>query len=247
MRQQPNSPPDQDQLPDWLSDPPDSSSSEYGDYPTVWSWRAEWDRRLQDQQRAGRVGERKTRLLFCGCVRRGVWQQLRDPRCRAVVEAAERFADGRATAGELQDASAAAALAGCVAGGGGARSVCCAAWATAWSLLAGPEAVIRYIASLSSGEQFHQRLNELLDRLLTDIAGPATLPTVDPAWLAWGDGTLPRLARAIYQDHAFADLPILADALEDSGCSDPVFLGHLRCPGLHARGCWALDLLLGLK
>jgi hypothetical protein len=33
--------------------------------------------------------------------------------------------------------------------------------------------------------------------------------------------------------------------LEDAGCTDITVLNHLRGPGLHARGCWCLDLILG--
>jgi hypothetical protein len=40
-------------------------------------------------------------------------------------------------------------------------------------------------------------------------------------------------------------LPVLADALEDAGCDDRALLGHLRGPGPHVGGCWALDLILG--
>jgi hypothetical protein len=39
-------------------------------------------------------------------------------------------------------------------------------------------------------------------------------------------------------------LGILADALEDAGCDHAGILTHLRSPGPHAPGCWALDLLL---
>jgi hypothetical protein len=53
------------------------------------------------------------------------------------------------------------------------------------------------------------------------------------------------LAQAIYEDRAFDRLPVLADALEDAGCTNSDLLGHLRGPGPHARGCWVLDLLLG--
>jgi hypothetical protein len=38
---------------------------------------------------------------------------------------------------------------------------------------------------------------------------------------------------------------VLADALEEVGCTDAGLLGHLRGPGPHVRGCWAVDLLLG--
>jgi hypothetical protein len=42
-----------------------------------------------------------------------------------------------------------------------------------------------------------------------------------------------------------ARLAVLADMLEEAGCTDPLLLGHLRGPGPHLRGCWAVDLLLG--
>ena len=40
-------------------------------------------------------------------------------------------------------------------------------------------------------------------------------------------------------------LAVLADALEEAGCTDPDILGHLRDPGPHYRGCHVLDLILG--
>ncbi len=42
-----------------------------------------------------------------------------------------------------------------------------------------------------------------------------------------------------------ARLPVLADALEDAGCADAELLGHLRGPGPHVRGCWAVDMIPG--
>ncbi len=82
--------------------------------------------------------------------------------------------------------------------------------------------------------------------LLRDIIGNPFRPaSADPAWLTWNGGLLARMARAIYEDHRFADLPILADALEDAGCTDAEFLAHCRGGGTHARGCWVVDQLLG--
>jgi hypothetical protein len=52
------------------------------------------------------------------------------------------------------------------------------------------------------------------------------------------------LATAIDKEGNFASLPILADALEEAGCTDETILGHLRGPGPHTRGCWAVDLVL---
>ncbi len=40
-------------------------------------------------------------------------------------------------------------------------------------------------------------------------------------------------------------LAMLADALEDAGCTDAALPGHLRGPGPHVRGCRAVDPLLG--
>jgi len=53
------------------------------------------------------------------------------------------------------------------------------------------------------------------------------------------------LARTIYEDRAFDRLPILADALEETGCDNADVLNHLRGDGLHMRGCWVVDLVLG--
>jgi hypothetical protein len=88
--------------------------------------------------------------------------------------------------------------------------------------------------------------------LLREIFGNPFRPvSVRPAWLAWNDGAVPRLARAAYEERSLpagtldrARLAVLADALEEAGCADPDILSHLR-GGPHVRGCWAIDLLLG--
>ena len=82
--------------------------------------------------------------------------------------------------------------------------------------------------------------------LLRCIIGNPFYPILlDPAWLTWQNGTIPKLAQAIYEERMFDCLPILADALEEVGCSDPDLLGHLRGPEPHVRGCWVVDLILG--
>src|SRR5581483_9370855 len=53
------------------------------------------------------------------------------------------------------------------------------------------------------------------------------------------------LANQIYTDRAFDRMPILADALEEAGCTNADILNHCRQPGEHVRGCWVVDLLLG--
>jgi hypothetical protein len=68
---------------------------------------------------------------------------------------------------------------------------------------------------------------------------------IDPSWLRWNWGTVPAIARKVYEGRAFHELPILADALSDAGCDQQEVLAHCRSNGPHVRGCWVLDLLLG--
>jgi hypothetical protein len=85
------------------------------------------------------------------------------------------------------------------------------------------------------------------------IANPfQPAPVINPAWLAWSDGQARKLAESVYMERALpegtlnsAGLALVADALEDAGCTDAELLGHLRGPGPHVRGCSALDRLLG--
>jgi hypothetical protein len=65
--------------------------------------------------------------------------------------------------------------------------------------------------------------------------------SIDGTWLA---PMVTKLALAIYEERAFDRMPILADALEDAGCTNQDILEHCRLPGEHARGCWVVDLLL---
>lgn len=59
------------------------------------------------------------------------------------------------------------------------------------------------------------------------------------------------LGQAAYGDRQvdgtldYVTLLALADALEEEGCDSVELLAHLRSPGPHYRGCWAVDLLLG--
>jgi hypothetical protein len=89
--------------------------------------------------------------------------------------------------------------------------------------------------------------------LFREMTGNPFRPaTADPAWLAWRDGAVVKLAQAAYEERLLpageldpTRLAILADALEDGGCTDADILAHLRGPGPHVRGCWVIDLLLG--
>jgi hypothetical protein len=184
-----------------------------------------------------------------------MWDLLTDPRSRRAVEIAESFTDGLVSDGEL----AAAHSEACVAAAEMRATVVhrpgfvrelpyqrylaarAAARASASQVTAGGSLVTPFVLLAHiSGENRNQA------NLIRDIFGNPSHPVaVEPAWLAWNYGTVPAIARRIYEERAFHDLPILADALEDAGCADADLLAHCRGPGPHARGCWALDLLLG--
>lgn len=77
-----------------------------------------------------------------------------------------------------------------------------------------------------------------------EVLGEADSP--DPRWPRWRTTDVLALARGIHRDRAFDRLPILADALQDAGCDDEDVLNHCRRPGGHVRGCWAVDLAMGI-
>ena len=80
--------------------------------------------------------------------------------------------------------------------------------------------------------------------LLEVFANPFRSRILDPVWLSWNNGTVGKLAQAIYDDGAFDRLPVLADALEEAGCTDADKLTHCRSEGPHVKGCWVVDLIL---
>jgi hypothetical protein len=70
---------------------------------------------------------------------------------------------------------------------------------------------------------------------------------VRPEWLRWNDGTVPRLARKIYDVADLGMVPILADALEEAGCTHTAILEPCRSASDPARACWIIELLLDLE
>jgi hypothetical protein len=88
--------------------------------------------------------------------------------------------------------------------------------------------------------------------LARDIFGNPFHPAaVAPAWLT---PTVVSLAQAAYEERTPPRgeldpqrLAVLSDSLEEAGCGDTSILDHLRGSGPHVRGCWAVDLCLGLS
>lgn len=61
---------------------------------------------------------------------------------------------------------------------------------------------------------------------------------------AWRTDNVLRLARHVESTLDFSVMPILADALQEDGCTREDILDHLRRGGPHERGCWALEKVL---
>jgi hypothetical protein len=197
---------------------------------------------------------RKWRLFGVACCHR-INHLLTDERSRRAVAVAERFADGEATAGELDEAFEAAFDVGAAlaeekernsiefvtAGRDPLRS---AAWAA--SDVAHLDESADGLVSESANAAIPLVEENAQANLLHDVFGNPFRPvTINPDWLAWKDGTIRRIAQNIYKDRAFDRMPILADALEDAGCADESILRHCRAEGPHVRGCHILDVLLG--
>jgi hypothetical protein len=83
----------------------------------------------------------------------------------------------------------------------------------------------------------------VLASLLRDIFGNPFRPTaLDPSWRT---SAVTALASQMYESRDFANMPILADALEDAGCDNADIIAHCHGAGPHVRGCWVVDLVLG--
>jgi hypothetical protein len=190
----------------------------------------------------GRVSDRKLRFFACVCCWRFLdW--LDSEHDRKAIEVAEAIADGKRPAQRCADAHIhgydldlgeddaylPAIGAACVGG------VC---------------AADRSHPEKPSGEAWqaaHDQEREALCKLLRCIVGNPFRPTplLPPSVLARNDGAAVKMATVIYDERAWDRLPILADALADAGCDEAELLGHLRGPGPHSRGCWAVDAILG--
>ena len=206
-------------------------------------WRESTDSmRMLDHLVEYNASQRKLRLVACARGRQ-CWHLLTDDRSRTAVEVGERYADGDAKIAELRaaaDGAWAAAETGrrpsaWVAVGAGCEDdpTGNSFWDVAWDFYRVSDPA--EAAALDAAGK-----NEVT--LIRDIFGNPFRPvTVEGGWLT---PTVLGLARGIYDEGAFDRLPILADALEDAGCTETAFLSHLRGEGPHVRGCWVLDALL---
>jgi len=83
----------------------------------------------------------------------------------------------------------------------------------------------------------------ILSQIVRDIFGNPFRPVAfDPVWRT-ADTT--GIAARMYDSREFAAMPILADALEEAGSTNADVLLHCREQGVHVRGCWVVDSVLG--
>jgi hypothetical protein len=191
---------------------------------------------------------RKLRLFGCACVRRK-WGSLRNWLAQSSVEVTEKVVDGALAVDRLNE------IRGYVG-----------QWQPAFGGFETEQARARDRDPSLSGERLAFRValrerdvwpavaNSARELAATEPQG-AILALVREVFdnpfrsvilpRAWQTVDVLGLAKGAYLARSFDSLPILADALEDAGCTDRALLDHLRGPGPHVRGCWALDLLLG--
>src|SRR5262249_20619740 len=168
------------------------------------------------------------------------------PLVRMAVELAERLADGKAGRREGQRFTRAAYAHRSYAYGNGHDHVNVAESLVSEDIqiVVGNSAYYSLALGMRRTLEWERAAQDDIRR---DIyGGPVAL---EPAWLT---SAVVSLARAAYQERAspsgeleLARLAVLSDALEEAGCADAELLGHLRSPGPHVRGCWAVDLLTG--
>ena len=220
-------------------------------------WLASCDPRKMLEFLRGKASERKLRLFACACCRR-IWPLLNGTQDQRILDTVTSFADGLIGASEMVGQRRRATQ----------GAVWCAAEGSAWeaALATSPAAAIAVgreparrasMVAVQGGASpsaradardaaySQARLAELHAQchLLRDIIGNPFRPVaVDSAWRT---PLVSQMGQALYSDQFSDESGVLADALEEAGCTDPALLSHLRSPGPHVRGCWAVDLLLG--
>ncbi len=215
-----------------------------------WLACADVESALRHLASVGQESERKLRLFSVACCRRLLCVVTVRPVSELAVEVAERYADGNATDGELNEVCCyannvaehacrdiAEREPGWMRADGTAMN---AAWAIAQNSSLPPDHDGR--SPIFQAKVQAEQANQC--QVLRDIFGNPFRPiALDPSWLT-SDVLL--LARGIYDDRAFDRMPILADALQDAGCTNDEVLNHCRDTSLtHVRGCWVVDLVLG--
>jgi hypothetical protein len=208
--------------------------------------------KMLDWLKARKIRARKLRLFGAACGRR-LWPWLADERSKAAIAALEVFADSPGKQPDKERLREAWKPAYVLAKADKSESPAAVAASAARVVSEPTDAhhATRWGAKVTlDAAEAWGRAGEpaALARLLREVLGnPRAKTTFDAAWRTPG---VLSVAQAAYDERLpvfeldTARLAVLADALEEAGCTDEAALTHLRSPGPHVRGCWALDLVL---
>src|SRR5262249_5012017 len=163
---------------------------------------------------------RKLRLLACGVSRMLLSQRDVTEGLAEVIELAERFADGARVKTKMAQA-----------------------WLQAWNV-ANLRGFDSATGAVEDGALRRRRAKKI--PLVHCVFGN---PFHTRSARARQTPEIVSLAQAAYDERIDSTghldvhrLAVLADALEEAGCTEEAILDHLRAPGPHIRGCRVLDL-----
>jgi hypothetical protein len=204
----------------------------------VWEASANPMAMLSSLPDSGQAGYRRLRLFMAACCRQQLFFSSLYGSDADAVAVAERYADDQADLDQLHQARRAALALG--------PAWCC--------LLDARGGAGQWIDCVDRSRPSVPHRRSLLAGLLREVFGnPWWPPAVEPGWLTWHGGVVVHLAHATYEERHHPSghldpnrLAVLADALEDAGCTGGRLLAHLRAGGEHVRGCFAVDALRGL-
>lgn len=204
---------------------------------TEWNSCREPDAMLEYLRTCAKLSNRKLRLFAAACCRRA-WHLFPDPDALRAIEAVELRVDGDIDDEAYHQATRLSQRHPCVS----------------TLLIDEPyfsqevwfdTATLGMDASGGGDVAWAAEL-EVHCGLVREVFGNPFQPTyVHSARLKANKGRARQLAREVYDHRAFDHMGELARALEAARCFDAPLLKHLRSPGPHVRGCWALDVVLG--
>jgi hypothetical protein len=187
-----------------------------------------------------------------------------DQMSKNAVETSERFADGwenekalhaaQAEIGGLRHSRGGWLAAWAAAETAGPDASTAAFWVPSWAADAAGEANARLALAVDpsipakeiGASAWRQQRQRQCD-MLRDIFPNPLAPEPNAVHLAWRSNAVIRAARTAYDQGGADDLAHLARLLEQAGCDSKELLEHCRASTGHVRGCWALDLILGLR
>lgn len=222
-------------------------------------------KKLNKKLNKKRIVKRKLRLFACACCR-NIWHLLTDARSRNAVETMEQYLDGQVSTKDV-GLNGAWDVYRDVYNGDYSYATCYAAAAAASAAsydVTGPAAVYTTAEAASSATGYSAssaKASATFDaatfetayaatkaeqaKLLRIIVGnPFRKIRYDPHWNLANNKAVLNIAQSVCDEKSSSKMPILADALEDAGCTDPTILDHCRNVHVFVRGDWLLELIL---